>query len=1261
MLGRVRLSIFSLVLVPLALVAASSCGVAQVPDLALGETAVGELHDAGDVDYYRITAFGGGPVPAGLHVVVTFDKGTGWYGDVCVRLGSLPDGDDTICSSDSMYDQAVEVAPTQAGYYYARVRGGPGPYQISAATDQTMPTLALGVPQDGEFTDAWDVRWYRVPVAAGEHLVVTLDKAAGWDTQVCVRPGAFPGDVDTLCGDWSAFDQALEVAATDGQDYFVSIANPSSYAIGSYAITAMTAEMLPTLELDTSQDGELADAWDVRWYRVPVVAGEHLVVTLDKAVGWYAQVCVRPGALPGNADTMCSDCSRYDQAVEVAATDGQDYFVSVADPCAYDTGSYTIKAMTADMMPTLTLGAARAGEIGDAWDVRWYRVQPPAGEHLMVFLNKEGEWDSVLCLSPAALPGGPETVCSACEAFDEALEVASTQDVDYFVSVANTCSYDVGQYSLLAVTDDITVIMRSVSPREAGNSGPVTVTVRGSGFQSGATVRACLSSDPATCVLGSDVTVSDPSELTARFDFGGAAVGSAWDVTVTNPDESTGTLLEAITLAEPVVNLWVDVLGPDRVRVGQETIFRVRGGNSGNVDAESLELVGLVWGTGIPEVEPGGLSGGMGGAQQGEVEPLTIVASYIGAMGAGSMVEIPVPGTWGPDCGRVGATLGEGLDPKEDNCAVLKALLAYYEKKLKEKQDEINEVHKQIAEIEQLLSDPGISEERRRELLDLRASLKSYLTGLYDDKANIQRTIDMLKKKIAECSGGSGSPEEALASSDVGGLGHGAAAGAAAAAGSAHGGMEVCGVTAIDPNEKVASVGYGGEGRVGEWTGNCPPDSVIDNGWVPVTRSLEYVIRFENTPSATAEAQDVVVTDTLDADLDWSSLEVGESRIAGQVYAPTVALDPGLRSISWTFSGVNLPPNQTPPEGEGSVSFSVGPAAGLPTGTEIGNYASIVFDVNPAMCTNAVLHIIDAESPTSAAEPLPAYQRWPLAPVRWAGEDGSGDSGVSDYALYASEDGGPAYLWHTSMTPTGGSAVFHGGYNHTYGFYSRARDHVQNLEGPPDGPDATITTGSGFIDIAEDDPATPEVNEEFWAFDEIYALALAKTSEGYEDETYRPALSVPRDQMAVYVARTLAGGKDKVPSGPAIPAFSDVASDYWAYDEIEYCHSQGVVEGYEDDTYRPTLAVNRGTMAVYMARAMVAPAGDAAVPEPTEPPAPHFPDVAAANESWCYKHVEYCYDHGVVKGYEDGTYRPGVQVHRDQMAVYVQRAFGLPM
>jgi len=36
-------------------------------------------------------------------------------------------------------------------------------------------------------------------------------------------------------------------------------------------------------------------------------------------------------------------------------------------------------------------------------------------------------------------------------------------------------------------------------------------------------------------------------------------------------------------------------------------------------------------------------------------------------------------------------------------------------------------------------------------------------------------------------------------------------------------------------------------------------------------------------------------------------------------------------------------------------------------------------------------------------------------------------------------------------------------------------------------------------------------------------------------------------------------------------------------------------------------------------------------------------------------------ENGVVSGYDDGYYRPEWVVTRDQMAVYVARAFGLPM
>jgi hypothetical protein len=46
---------------------------------------------------------------------------------------------------------------------------------------------------------------------------------------------------------------------------------------------------------------------------------------------------------------------------------------------------------------------------------------------------------------------------------------------------------------------------------------------------------------------------------------------------------------------------------------------------------------------------------------------------------------------------------------------------------------------------------------------------------------------------------------------------------------------------------------------------------------------------------------------------------------------------------------------------------------------------------------------------------------------------------------------------------------------------------------------------------------------------------------------------------------------------------------------------------------------------------------------------------------WAYAYIEACYNAGIVAGYLDETYRPTQPVDRAQMAVYVQRAFQLPM
>lgn len=176
----------------------------------------------------------------------------------------------------------------------------------------------------------------------------------------------------------------------------------------------------------------------------------------------------------------------------------------------------------------------------------------------------------------------------------------------------------------------------------------------------------------------------------------------------------------------------------------------------------------------------------------------------------------------------------------------------------------------------------------------------------------------------------------------------------------------------------------------------------------------------------------------------------------------------------------------------------------------------------------------------------------------------------------------------------------------------------------------------------------------FWAFSEIEACLAAGIVSGYPDGTYRPTLEVTRDQMAVYISRALAGGDSLVPTGPETATFPDVPTGYWAFKYVEYAVSNEVVEGYGDGTYGPALAVTRDQMAVFVARAMAG--GDSAVPP--APTTASFPDVLT--DHWAFKYVEYIHDEGVVSGYEDGTYRPATIVTRDQMAVYVQRAFALP-
>jgi hypothetical protein len=179
----------------------------------------------------------------------------------------------------------------------------------------------------------------------------------------------------------------------------------------------------------------------------------------------------------------------------------------------------------------------------------------------------------------------------------------------------------------------------------------------------------------------------------------------------------------------------------------------------------------------------------------------------------------------------------------------------------------------------------------------------------------------------------------------------------------------------------------------------------------------------------------------------------------------------------------------------------------------------------------------------------------------------------------------------------------------------------------------------------------------YWAFGEVGACYEADIVGGYDDGLYHPGRTLSRDQMAVFISRSIA-----TPTGemsldeyvpPTIPSFTDVPTDFWAYKYIEYAAEHNIVGGYGDGTYQPQLNLDRGQMAVFIARAMVG--DDESVPDPTGDPS--FPDVPA--DFWSYRHIEYIAAEEVAGGYYDGLYHPENPVDRAQMAVFICRAFNL--
>lgn len=739
-----------------------------------------------------------------------------------------------------------------------------------------------------------------------------------------------------------------------------------------------------------------------------------------------------------------------------------------------------------------------------------------------------------------------------------------------------------------------------VEPTHGGNAGTVTMQIIGSGFQSGATVKL---TGVGPDILGTNTTVPNASVLTTTFNLTGATPGVR-NVVVTNLDNTTTTLTGGFTVEQGgAAQLWVNIIGRDKIRIGAQQQYYAVLQNRGTIDSGNAGLIAVTVPSRIsvsPAADPmyefagkRSLSGpnissvtkaSFSGAAISTSDLLTTALWAIPSIGAGSTWLVPfslnvVSGTtdigsfllsarWNsntnlPDPSKVpietyvqavgcpapdysrhcincfaeaqtmgnefadatlaysgissgsadftialteiaqdmanvaGATLGTktilaGLSALTKSTVDYQLAETTIESALDLSASELGQLNpdsspsdllcpftatatKAFAEYMPTLlatvgvNDPSklqaLTEQYNKTLIALRigVAILCGLPKLIDARTRQAEAFASFGGKLQlycqarqaylncldnKC-GGHPAPPPDPSSTDVSQL-------------------NISPVASLDPNDKSGSRGAG------------------DGRYISLGARTEYAVYFENQPTATAPAQTVTMTDTLNASLDLNTITLGPIAFPNQVVMPpsiplsvapfttTVDLRPAKYVLvkinaslntstgvmTWTFQSLDpatgLPPTDPlvgflPPGAEGSVFFMVMPKAGIATGTGIQNKATIVFDVNPALDTATWSNTIDSTKPTSSVSPPASRQMSYTFPVQWAGTDVG--SGVQDFTIYVSDNGGPFTPRLTNTTAT--QADYTGVGGHTYSFYSIARDLVGNVENGKSTADAT--------------------------------------------------------------------------------------------------------------------------------------------------------------------------------------------------------------
>ncbi|MBA9083756.1 secreted pullulanase [Fontibacillus solani] len=162
-----------------------------------------------------------------------------------------------------------------------------------------------------------------------------------------------------------------------------------------------------------------------------------------------------------------------------------------------------------------------------------------------------------------------------------------------------------------------------------------------------------------------------------------------------------------------------------------------------------------------------------------------------------------------------------------------------------------------------------------------------------------------------------------------------------------------------------------------------------------------------------------------------------------------------------------------------------------------------------------------------------------------------------------------------------------------------------------------------------------------WAKDYIEVLAARSITDGVTSDQFAPKGTVTRGQMAVFLGRALNIAEDSQGA-----AFTDVSGDQYYARYVNAMKLAGIMNGYEDGTFRPDQDVTREEMVTMIMKAYSYTTGETTA---VESESGSFKDIHLVSE-YAVNSLKAAASLGFVEGVADGYFEPKSLFTRAQMA-----------